>query len=101
MFVATEESPHHEKSRPRVFFVFLATRTTRVRPAAVLESRSGGTSAKRRKASPLIEFVNWEFFVRGVGGVNLTRTIASDKRAECLVKQRCVICVGTQSPCLR
>jgi hypothetical protein len=100
MFAAISGWPRREKSRPRVFFGFLATRTTRVRPAAVLESRSGGASAKRGKVPPFIEFVNWELVVRGVCGVNLTRTIASDKRAECLVKQRRVICVGTQSPCL-
>jgi hypothetical protein len=99
MLVATEEWPRREKSRPRVFFVFLATRTTRVRPAAVAESRSGDTGAKRGEVPPLIDFVNWQVVVRGVSGVNLTRTISSDERSECLVKQRCVIRVGTQSAC--
>jgi hypothetical protein len=99
-FVATEEWPHREKAPPQVFSVFLATGTTRVRPAEVLKSRSGGTSAKRGEVSPLIYRVNREFVVRGVGGVNLTCTITSNKRAERLVEQRCVIRSGTQSPSL-
>jgi len=49
------------KAPPRVFSVFLATRTTRVRPAEVSKSRGSGTSAKRGKVSPFIHCVNWEF----------------------------------------
>ncbi len=97
-FAATSEWPHREKSLPRVFFESLATRTTRVHPSAELVSRGGGTSTKRSKVSPIIGFFNREFVVRDVGGVNLTRTMTSDKRAQRLVKQHCVIGIGTQSP---
>jgi hypothetical protein len=99
MFAAISGWPRREKSQPQVFFVFLATRTTRVRPAAALGSRRSYTSMKRSEVAPFIGIVNRELVVCDVCGVNLTRTIASDERAECLVKQRGVICVGTQSPC--
>jgi hypothetical protein len=98
MFAAISGWPRREKSQPQVFFVFLATRTTRVRPAAALGSRRSYTSMKRSEVAPFIGIVNRELVVRGVCGINLTRTVTSDERAEGLIEQRGVICAGAQAP---
>jgi hypothetical protein len=97
-FAAISEWLRHEKSQPQVFFESQATRTTRLRPLAALGSRRSYTNTKRSDVAPFIGIVNRELVVRGVCGINLTRTVTSDERAEGLIEQRGVICAGAQAP---